>query len=334
MRQHSNKSIRFSQVFLCSSANSPPESKLCIKALSQKLQLSSSSLSQVFLEIDTTSDRPLFEFNTALGEDCRWEHVPTTWLPPACIPSDVSTGGCLAQVTGPHESIVKSGLRVGMKLTVPQMQLLISAHNLDGPPNRPGGLKPLKVQYIRYLVDSFLPELSEDERAAICKRMGDNKKQEMEADEEGDSAELLLKLVAALSPQEKPHFDHIIKEAVDQLEVQARIAKARAKKRAAMEEDPEESKPAQEKAAAAEEGARPRAVFARSKAPSGISAEAGDNARALLLPTTLKAGGCGVPEFLNCRQKLLGFLCDCVASCGAPPLFILLVTGRLFDHRI
>ena len=177
-----------------------------------------SSNKQAFLKIDCSRPSPRHEFNESLGEACPWELVPTRWVPAACVPGELGAQCCVAEVTGPHECIVQGGLQAGISLTKAQIQQVMASFNISAPERGSGANRGVvKKDLLAAVLAHFFPEMTEEERAALLKKMGCGTTKAKD-DPEAETPTELLDLVALLSPEEKPHFDKLIQEAVNSME--------------------------------------------------------------------------------------------------------------------
>lgn len=143
-----------------------------------------------------------------------WIHVETKALPPCCVPSGVPLDGQCRVVLGESPNLLKAALKVGIKLTVPEIDDVIRQLDVKLPAagsGKSGNL--LKADKARALVefvfkDSVPAETPESIERMISQLCG---AKIVETDD------LLMEAVAAIDPEEAREFKHVINDCLNQV---------------------------------------------------------------------------------------------------------------------
>ena len=159
-------------------------------------------------------------------EDCVWQWVPTKVAPACCVPPSYGRLPLVVEITGDFDSLVRSSLRKGHYLLVPELESLFAELGIPEPEG-----KRLKEDLAQALISSLFPESSsEDKTFMVACIMHRNPKLDKNPNtESSESAAMLLKLTATLDSNEQQHFDRMRQSAVDELAVKRLKAKANEK---------------------------------------------------------------------------------------------------------
>ena len=180
---------------------------------------------------------PKWVFNYMIGDGCPFKAIPTTVVPPACIPTNLGSLPLAIKITGEPESVVIASLRTGIFLTVKQVQSIITAFKIEEPLPGSGsgkGGRVIKVDHCTALVTGLFPLASEQEKAFMITSLMVRKQVRPE-----DAPEYLLKLTSMLDTNEAQHFSHVRKAAIDELKVAAMRANIAKCKQGKHEDDDE-----------------------------------------------------------------------------------------------
>ena len=108
-----------------------------------------------------------FHFNISIAEDSSWEHVPTLTLPPSGSPRGPKQSCCTLEIDArnPPGDLITAAIRKGCKLTVPQLDSIISTKGIALPEKgtgHKGGL--VEIDKATCLVKALFPDKSEEEQ--------------------------------------------------------------------------------------------------------------------------------------------------------------------------
>ncbi|CAE7667476.1 unnamed protein product, partial [Symbiodinium sp. KB8] len=182
-----------------------------------------------FLKVDGShQDGPDWLFNFKIAdEDTEYEHVPTRPLCPAALPPDLRIGGFALKVTGELQSLLKSALRSGIFLTVPQLTEIAAALEL---PALPAGASK-KIHRAKQLVEHVFgqTETRQSKKAMVAKLM------KMSVKKMTEDEETVLQMVGQLDSENAECFKDIkayaqqkLKEEMKKAGKQELLKKARA----------------------------------------------------------------------------------------------------------
>ena len=132
----------------------------------------------------------------------------------------------VVEITGDFDSLVRSSLRKGHYLLVPELESLFSELGIPEPEG-----KRLKEDLAQALISSLFPESSsEDKTFMVACILHKNPKLDKNPNtESSESAAMLLKLTASLDSNEQQHFDKMRQSAIDELAVKRIKARANEK---------------------------------------------------------------------------------------------------------
>lgn len=178
-------------------------------------------LSQVYLKRSSGlpgNRLPRFGANCSIDPDRpEWIHYKTVALPPCCAPLHMPGDGQCRLVLGQSDNLVAAGLKTGVKLTVPELDDIISELGValpDEGSGKNGAL--LKIDKARALVNHVFKDSSETAESldAMVQRLCNTAKS---VTMEAETDELLLEAVAAIDPEEAKDFKHVIQDCLNRV---------------------------------------------------------------------------------------------------------------------
>ena len=140
-----------------------------------------------------------------------WEYVDFKKVPPCAVDIDVPcTGACFYIKSIGKQDIVVSGLKGGLKMSVPQLDQVLAMKNIELPETGTGSTgNIIKYDKAKALIDGIFPKDSEDERGRmISATMG------TKAFYQSECPETVIDLCCSLDTENSACFGKIAKMAM------------------------------------------------------------------------------------------------------------------------
>lgn len=165
----------------------------------------------------------MFNF-TCHDASCLYKHVPTKLVPRSQVPHHADLKGSVLAQNGDFDSLLRSALKRGISITVPQIKSIIGTLRL--PPLKTGSGKSggvLKRDMVRQILENQFPDDSEEEIARMLDLIAPlpKKKNEASRDKEMDHDSLEY-IVSCLDEDNAQEFKHLVEHAHNQLLSKAR----------------------------------------------------------------------------------------------------------------
>jgi hypothetical protein len=107
---------------------------------------------------------PFWMYNSNVGGDSKWKHLPTAKQHPAFCPASLQTYNSPFVVTGPADDLLPSAVRSGVFLTVENLKNILEVvpYEMKPPFHGANGAK-VKLDYARGLVNKYFEQEPEAE---------------------------------------------------------------------------------------------------------------------------------------------------------------------------